>query len=376
MLLNGNVRVDNAALNQGGLQNTAADRPALQGSLSGLKLTVSNSPEALLADAAEELTFALDNTKELDLKERQEKKSIDPKMIERVKLYQELMLQTDQRDRLDALASALKNSNNAQDVLEQAKKFFPDPADAWAALSEIADRQPDDGQVSSSLIKEALEALDLEAGPVIRASMAGALAGAEFSDLDSPLALKNDYVRVAIDFSAALDMLGHILERFGADGFDRGVDFLLKALAADLAAEIPSRDKASLENVAGQLGQVRTLNGIRYLGQKLVDRWRSVHGQTDSKLTDMDYLKFVLEGQKVVFPTEKLADPLVALAKPPDIEMEVLFRQDLLNSTKSIATQTFEDQERRERFVGAIQDGLDFAIAREDEWLASMEADN
>jgi type III secretion protein W len=197
--------------------------------------------------------------------------------------------------------------------------------------------------------------------------------GVDFSDLGDLGSLKHEYQHSTIDFPDPVDMLAHIVEKFGPEGFDRGIEFLNQALAADLALERPSREKSSLETVSTQLGQVRTLNGIRALGQKLVERWLKVHGQKRSQLTDMDFLNFVLEGRKQTYPPTSLADALVRKAQPEDIEKEVLFRQDLLNALKSLSFQTFEDSEKRSRFLNAVQDALDLAVAREDEWLASLE---
>ncbi|MDR2456383.1 MAG: SepL/TyeA/HrpJ family type III secretion system gatekeeper, partial [Deltaproteobacteria bacterium] len=64
MAIDGNIRLDNVGAASTQLQEGAA-RPDVQGSLAGLKVTVSTSSESLLADAAEELTFGVDNTEEL-----------------------------------------------------------------------------------------------------------------------------------------------------------------------------------------------------------------------------------------------------------------------------------------------------------------------
>jgi type III secretion protein W len=340
--------------------------------LGGLKLTIADSPETNLADAAEELTFGVDNTKESALKERREKRSIDSSLVAKVKLYQEIMALNGRFDRLDALSTALKGAKNREDFLREAKNSFPDPTDAYAALSELSENAEKNG-LDPELLRAALAELDQSAGPEIRAALAGALVGRDFGDLGGPLELKTDYVHAAVDFPEPLDMLNHVLERFGVEGFERGLDFLAKSLAVDLAADSPSRDKIGLAAVANQLGQLRVLNGVRDLGEKLVERWAEVHGQTDSKLTDRDFLRFVLEGRRDNYPSASIADPLVALAKPPDIELEVLFRQDLLNSVKNVAVHAIGDLERRDRFMAAVQEGLDLAVAREDDYLASLE---
>jgi type III secretion protein W len=372
MAFDANIRVDGPVISQPGETAGEAPRPPAQGSLHGLTFTVTSSTESLLANAAEELTFGVDNTDELELKERKEKSAVDPAFAERVRLYQRLMEVSGRLDQLDDLASALKGAADGRGALERAKEFFPDPADAWAALSELADSAEERG-LDPKVIKEALAELDLDHGPEIRAAMAGALIGREFADLGSPLELKGEYVRVAIDFPGALEMLEDVLMRFGPEGFDRGVDFLTKSLSADLACDEPSRDKASLESVSGQLGHLRVLNGVRGLGEKLVQRWEGAHGQSGTELKDMDFVKMVLEGARDSYPSPSIVDPLLGKAKPPDIEREVLLRQDILNAVKNVAIHAIGDLERRDRLVGALQEGLDLAVAREDEYLASLE---
>jgi type III secretion protein W len=369
MAFESDFRIDNAirTLDQGTRPEDAGQKAA-SGSLAGLTLTVASSPESLLADAAEELTFAVDNTEELELKERKEKDSIGTDLLERVNFYRELLREKGLDEKTDALAEALKKGADVKGLLEKAREFFPDPADAFAALTEMAEKRPED-----PIIKEALDELESSSGQEIRASIAGALAGKSFPDLGPPLELKNDYAHVVIDFPGALETFGYILERFGENDFDRGVEFLLKALGNDLASDRPSADKAALESVTGQLGRVRTLNGVRALGQKLTDRWGTLAGDSGSKLTDIDFLKFVLEGAKETLPSASMADPLVKLAAPPDIEREVLFRQELLKSVKNVSIQTFSGPEPRGRLLDALQEGLDLAVAREDEWLAAME---
>ncbi|MDR1546864.1 MAG: type III secretion system gatekeeper subunit SctW [Deltaproteobacteria bacterium] len=338
-----------------------------EGALGGYKVTTSSTQESRLADAAEELTFGVDNTEELELKERHEKDSAGSSLVERVKLHQELMHQAGHEDRLAQLASRLLKAANREAALALVKELFPEPADAYAALAAVEEGLTGEPK---KFARQAMEELDRAAGPEIRAGLAGAAAGREFGDLGTPLELKKDYVQAVVDFSGPMDMLDNIYKRFGADGFERGVDFLLKALADDLAAERPSRETASLEAVGAQLGHVRLLNSVRAQGEKLADRWRLAHGEADSKLTGKDFLQFVVSAAKETFISSSLAEPLVKLAAPPDIEKEVLFRQDLFNAARGVVPRAFGDLDVRNRCLAALQDGLDQAVAREDAWLA------
>jgi type III secretion protein W len=252
------------------------------------------------------------------------------------------------------------------------KEFFPDPIDAYATLAEIEEAL-DDSDPQKALLRKAMESLENSNGEQIRSGLSGALGGRDFGDLGSPLDLKCEYVRAVIDFQGPLEMLGNIIERFGNDGFERGLDFLLKSLALDLAAAQPSLDPTRLQAAGKQLGLVRLLNGARAHGQKLVNRWRKIHGQSNSKISAMDFLSMVVSAGKSPYIATNLADPLISLANPPDIEKEVLFRQDLYNTSRDVSPQAFGDLEIRNRCLVALQEGLDQAVAREDAWLAEQE---
>ena len=71
-------------------RNTTASSAAT-GSLFGNTATVVESPLSLLAEAAEELTFAVDTTDDFELEERKERDEINEAMEERIKKYQEMM---------------------------------------------------------------------------------------------------------------------------------------------------------------------------------------------------------------------------------------------------------------------------------------------
>ncbi|MDR2385996.1 MAG: hypothetical protein LBE80_00240, partial [Deltaproteobacteria bacterium] len=159
-----------AALVKDNLTSAGADQAPGQGALAGLKVSVADNPMALLADAAEELTFSVDNTEELDLKERKEKTTIESRLIEQVKLYQELIFTNEQKDQVSALAKRLKAAQDGQEVLERAREFFPDPADAWAVLVELAEQDR-----AGAELKEALDLLRAESGQEISSTLVSVL---------------------------------------------------------------------------------------------------------------------------------------------------------------------------------------------------------
>ena len=54
-------------------------------------------------------------------------------------------------------------------------------------------------------------------------------------------------------------------------------------------------------------------------------------------------------------------------------DYEVLFLQELLNTARNFPTAFFEDDQGRMKVLDAVQEAVDQAIAREDEYLAGQE---
>ncbi|MBQ9104524.1 MAG: TyeA family type III secretion system gatekeeper subunit, partial [Mailhella sp.] len=52
---------------------------------------------------------------------------------------------------------------------------------------------------------------------------------------------------------------------------------------------------------------------------------------------------------------------------------EVLFVQELMNASRKFPSALFGDDQGRMKVLDAIQESIDGAVAREDEWLAQQE---
>ena len=223
---------------------------AAVGSLFGNTAAVVESPMSLLADAAEELTFAADTTDDFELEERKERDEIDEAMEERVRKYQELMREKGEAEQIDQLKDAIRAREGREHALRQARQRFPDPSDAWAALKEIRDELAGDAAVSSETLRgvdEALAELETSEGPAIRSGICGALNAKGFGSLGSPSELGALYRGAVCDFADVNELYAHIQEAYGND-FDAALDFLYKTLASDMAADMPSMEKPHLEH--------------------------------------------------------------------------------------------------------------------------------
>ncbi len=348
---------------------------AVVGSLFGNAVAMVESPMSLLADAAEELTFAADTTDDFELDERKERDEIDEAMEERVKKYQELMRETGEAEQLNQLNDSIRAREGREHALRQARQRFPDPSDAWAALKEIRDELAGDASTSPETLRgvdEALAELEALEGPAIRSGICGALNAKGFATLGAPSELGALYRGAVCDFTDVNDLYAHIQKKYGND-FEAALSFLYKALASDMAADAPSMEKTHLEHVNAGFGELRSLQSARSLCVKLLDRWVAVHGVKDCPLNDMTLLGRIVGLRKEHFINGVQIAQLADEARAPDIEHKVLFLQELLNTARSFAPSLFDGNEGRMKVLDAVQDAVDSAIAEEDAWLASRE---
>jgi type III secretion protein W len=86
----------------------------------------------------------------------------------------------------------------------------------------------------------------------------------------------------------------------------------------------------------------------------------------------MSLLKELLRLKQDRYLSAASLGPLTAAAKAPDIGLEVLFAQELLATSRSFSPLFFDGLENRMKFIDAVQETVDNAIVREDEWLASQ----
>ena len=180
------VNTQAASTTVGGARGDRQTADAATGSLLGRTATVAESPMSLLADAAEELTFGADTTDDFELSERKERQSTEDALAERVQLYKELMHQAGKGEALDRMKDGLRAKQGKEDALREALSHFPDPSDAWAALSDaLREFEGDPGVAPGTIdgIRAAIAELEATQGPAIRAGVQGALASAGFDEI-------------------------------------------------------------------------------------------------------------------------------------------------------------------------------------------------
>ena len=116
--------------------------------------------------------------------------------------------------------------------------------------------------LEKSLILE-LNELESNHGDLIRASINIAPYQSLVAGIDQdPKLLRALYKETILDFKSLSDAYVTIFSRFQGSDFKLGLNYLLKAVGADLNALLPSKDSAFLARVIEDLFTLKILNGI------------------------------------------------------------------------------------------------------------------
>ena len=348
---------------------------AAKGSFMGHAVAQAATPESLLADAAEELAFSVDTTDDFELEERKERDKATQAQADRVRMYQELMHEVGKGEQINNLRDSLRGRLDSRAALDKAREYFPDPSDAWAALQEIAEELRASGNEDElKAVENAIAELEQNEGPAIRSGVQGALAARGYPELGGTDDLRDLYRQTVCDFEAVIDVFKHVQSEYGGD-FEKAMDFLFSALSADIASDVPSMGSRHLENVHDNLGKVRLTQSAFRLCEDVMDRWENVHGikQGPNGLTAMKLLGEVLSLGEKKFLGGMQVEGILAKAGAPDPEFEVLFLQELINSSRKFPSALFGDDSGRMKVLTAMQEAVDIAVDREDAWLAQQE---
>ena len=342
---------------------TAMQQDVPKGSLMGQAVVVAD-PMSLVADAAEEATFAKSEREESRLEERKLRpREPDTSRVEQVKKYLELMDKQGKRQELDAFTSELRNTKDldARTALAKAKQHFSDPGDMYTALYQAGQELG-----IEDIVNEALAQLEDEYGKEVSARIVAGAAASEFESLGEAGDLKDLYVGAVLDAGSPVEVFERVINDFGSEQFEKALDFLTKTLGDSMSSTTSNTDKAFLESVAKDLESVRLLRGLHGSCEKLLARMEKAHGLSP-KLSSTELLKEMLSLRDTqfvgAFDMENLADKMGVT----ELEDRILFFQDMQQMARSLPENLFPDEGGRLGIIDALQMALDDAIAAEEE---------
>ena len=348
-------------------QNVGAGAGAsgAQGAFAGMKVMV-NDPLSLVANSAEEASFAMSEREEARLEERKMKpRGPSAERLEQVEMYARLMEEQGKQKQMDAFVAALAKQNNLdpKGAAAEAEKFFPDPGDAYTAL-EYA-RQRLGGTLGEDIFTEAMDQLEDVFGNGVQVRLAAGAAALAHGDLGDPDRLKELYAATIGDFGSPVDIFDRVMTEYGEDRFEEALAFLTRSLGNGMAATTASTDRVQLEGIARDLGTVQLLHGLNAQCKGLEARVTKVNGRCGLNATQL--VKSVLKLRDAhfvgAFDIEGIADQVGVT----EVEDRIGFFQDFSNTARDFSENLFPDAAGRLNLIDAIQTALDDAIALEEE---------
>ena len=350
------------ALRQGGARQDAV------GHFGGQQVQVDDA-NSVLADAAEEIS--LHHSEKAETKHSSERKKEATRALElmspeAILEYMDAAQAHENPEQLVQLAKRML-SGQGGDPAAQAKKAFGEPTQQFMALQYALHQGEREGVAPDILdtLREALDDLEMEHGPAIRADIntVGTAAQGARSREDVQV-FQATYRDVVLGNNSLAGTLQLALARFGGGDFAAGLARLTQALGQDLAAARPSGDPARLQSLVQDLyhlGVASTvLDACKELHAKLGSQHGAMPGSPVGLMQDLVGIsaeKWVA-GSRFTTLSEKFG--------ATGVEPQIHFLTGVKVLMRDMPIKVFADADQRQTVFQAVQDALDTAIDRED----------
>lgn len=337
---------------------------AAQGNFNGRQVSVQPNAMSLLADAAEELTFSAQETQEKKISERKLlEEGGSAERYEKIEKLLERLGDLEKSD-LERFLDAMKKEATLRN-LDRLLGEVKDPTHRHAMLS-YAKEMLGESTEARALVEKALTKLMEQEGPAVRAgyNIAG-IKGEAF--LGDQAALRNLYRGTVLDYQSFTQAFDQLADKYGAKEFPKALEFLIRALSADMAATTPSTTMSQMKNIMDDLYMLEVLKNFYADSEKLLERLVEFCGRNVDKAKPQDIMSPLLrlKDENFVQSSQLTAVmPFLISEHPP---CDVQFIQGLKDNVRKLPHKIFSDTDKRYNLLDAIQDLLDDAIDREEE---------
>lgn len=340
-----------------------------EGKIDGMSIEMED-PLSALMDNAEELTFARDNSKRTKLADRKMKNENSLYLLKQVAMFAEIVnkVQNADYDARRRIVSNAKNYNgDVKKMLSDMRKLGGNRVHDYVAL-QIAISEEKNKNVKEFLQQASDELFNSNKSDIL-STLNVINVEPNDSSLGSSLELSEKYCELTNNCgNDSLKMLDYISEKFGSNRIDDGVEYMLKALAADLNSPITSQESVLLEDIGSSLSMVRTLNSAKNICNKFTSRLSSQHGVTNQINTGKIISGLLnLSKQRIISSTD--IRNLYSEIAPQRPDTEVLMAQDFLGICRELGSEFFDNDESRSRIIEAAIGLVDDKVNAEDVWL-------
>ncbi|MCY4153874.1 MAG: type III secretion system gatekeeper subunit SctW [Gammaproteobacteria bacterium] len=354
----------------------AATQEVASSEFKGETVSLVPSPEAILADSLEEMTFSFSEiTQKKDIAERNLRSGIKTLSAELARKYLEQVPDLDQ-EQFQEWARDLQQQDRPISVRrfqERAAQHFDDPSQAFMALSFAVDLLEQE-EPGSATLANAIAARDAYYESHAEAIDAGVNISTEvvkpkYADLGAPNALRTAYRDVVLDYESIGAAYEKIVADFPGKSMAEAISFLLASLSADIhASQGDSSRSAKLQGIVSDLYQVKQLNTLHKSCENLLQRCHKLfnsrapdeHGLTDKTLA------LAIELKDAEWQSDKVLDKALANVGIRAAEPGIYFLQGFKEIARLMPLKLFDDNNQRERMLTSVQQRIDQEIDREE----------
>ena len=354
-----------------GLGSGAADQKPAQGRFRGedVQWLPPKDSDGPSTDAAEEIS--------MHFAEQAEDKALDDDKVEvheevqvmkavAVLAYLDATHQGDQTEKLLALARQMLDSSGHPGVM--ARQGGGNPLQQFLALQYALQQGEQEGAPADRLqqLRDALADLQEDHGEQIRARLnTVGVAAQQGSDAATVAQFQDTYAEVALGAPTLAQTLTLALDRFGLQGFAKGLQGLVAALGADLSATRQSTSPEKLQTLVSDLFQLEVVHTVLDGAQDLAQGLQLRHGHPglDAELLVKQLVAISAERWVSSSRFETLANELGVHDNAARIGLLTGIKALL----KDLPPRVFPDPEARQTTLDALQGALDAEIAREEE---------
>lgn len=354
-----------------GLGAGAADQKPAQGRFRGeeLQWLQPKDTDGPSTDAAEEIS--------MHFAEQAEDKALDDDKVdvhddvqvmqaEAVMAYLDATHQGDQAEKLQSQARQLLEGSGHPGVM--ARQGGGNPLQQFLALQYALQQGEQEGAPAERLqqLRDALADLQDDHGEQIRARLnTVGVAAQQGQDAASVARFQDTYAEVALGAPTLAQTLTLALDRFGAQGFAKGLQGLVAALGADLAATRQSTSPEKLQTLVSDLFQLEVVHTVLDGAQDLAQGLQLRHGHQGLNAEALVKQLVAISAERWVSSSrfEALADELGV----HDNTARIGLLTGIKTLLKDLPPRVFPDPEARQTTLDALQGALDSSIAREEE---------
>ncbi len=348
--------IQNTNVHTSSIQSTASTHVHQTTSWKGFH--VQSLPQGAMkaADMAEEMALSVAS---FGADKSIKKKQVEDKKDKKVSASSELMPGMPLYE-AEVFVRALKQqgAKNAQATLELVQKFFRDPTAQDAALRFAKEHMPSDER---AFIDVALKTLHEKSGKDIRAGYN--IAPIEHQDLSAQQA-RDCYRFHILNYKSYEETFKNLMQEYAPGKLTNTVEFLRKALGADMQALEPSCSNAQLHEVAEGLYIVQNLTNLYAQTEKLclATAKRFNDKEPEAKVV-MQGLLAIKDNVNITEPSLRRQLPFLASKNPT---RDAVFVRAVREIARNLPTKLYSSEAQRQKVLQTLQQNLDKAIDRED----------